>query len=77
MEPSISRPVRAQTQLEAETVRGFVEAIQRDVLFVLHLPDGQQIRLKLDGPEGISGTGIKFENRLAPLLLLLPREVRA
>ena len=43
-------------------------------LFILHMPDGQEIRLLASGPEGISGTGIKFESRIWELLRLLPRE---
>lgn len=61
---------------DGNAVHSFMRALQSEVLFVLHLPDGHQVQIKLDGPAGISGTGIKFENRLAPLLLLLPREVR-
>ena len=48
--------------------------IKTKPLFILHMPDGQEIRLLASGPEGISGTGIRFENRLWELLLLLPRE---
>jgi hypothetical protein len=60
-----------------QSVGAFVDAISTQVLFVLHLPDGRQIQLSASGAEGLSGTGIKLENRLAALRWLLPREMRA
>lgn len=51
------------------------QLIESEPLFILHMPDGSKIQLFASGPEGITGTGIRFENRIWQLLLLLPGEV--
>lgn len=37
-------------------------------LFTIYLPDGRAIRLHWDGPKGLTGTGLRFENNCAWLL---------
>ena len=54
--------------------RAIERVIKTEPMFTLHMPDGRSIRLFADGPEGIEGTGIRFENGIWKLLLLLPRE---
>ncbi|MCX7508172.1 hypothetical protein N5D66_29915 [Delftia tsuruhatensis] len=37
-------------------------------LFTIYLLDGQAVRLHWDGPRGLSGSGLKFENNAGWLL---------
>lgn len=62
---------------EIENLRQFLDMAEAGPLFTLYGPDGRVIRLRWDGPEGISGSGFKFECNAAWMLgLFLPRKVR-
>lgn len=36
--------------------------LKKGPLFTIYLPGGQAVRLHWNGPRGLSGTGLKFEN---------------
>jgi len=42
--------------------------LKKGPLFTIYLPDGQAVRLHWDGPRGLSGSGLKFENNAGWLL---------
>lgn len=37
-------------------------------LFTIYLPDGRAVHLHWDGPRGLTGTGLRFENNCGWLL---------
>ncbi|MEJ8292945.1 hypothetical protein WKI45_08940 [Delftia tsuruhatensis] len=42
--------------------------LKKGPLFTIYLPNGQTVRLHWDGPRGLSGSGLKFENNAGWLL---------
>lgn len=54
----------AQTSLESECL----SKLKDGPLFSLYMQDGRVIRLHWDGPRGLTGSGLKFENNAAWML---------
>ena len=46
----------------------FVGAARNGPLFTIYMSDGKAIPFHFDGPRGISGSGLKFENNAAWML---------
>lgn len=61
---------------DLQTVEDVLLKLKAGPLFTLNLPDGRAVRLHWDGPRGLTGTGLRFENNCAWLLGgILVREV--
>ena len=68
--------VSDKANCDLQMARDVLLKLKAGPIFTIYLPDGQEVRLHWDGPRGLTGTGLRFENNCAWLLGgILVREV--
>ncbi|MBL8355669.1 MAG: hypothetical protein JNM01_12640 [Delftia acidovorans] len=63
--------VSDKANCDLQMARDVLLKLKAGPIFTIHLPDGQAVRLHWDGPRGLTGTGLRFENNCGWMLASL------